>query len=79
VSEFGKICAQFPLKAQEIISGALPAVDHNGVICIQSTAEGREGAFYDMTQRAHALQQQGRPLSKLDYLCVPKNPSALIC
>jgi hypothetical protein len=42
VSEFGKICAQFPQKAQEIISGALPAVDQNGVVCIESTAEGRK-------------------------------------
>jgi hypothetical protein len=67
VSEFGKICAQFPQKAQEIISGALPAVDQNGVVCIESTAEGREGAFYDMTQRAQAQRDQGKGLSKLDF------------
>jgi hypothetical protein len=67
VSEFGKICAQYPLKAQEIISGALPAVDRNGIICIESTAEGREGPFYDMTLRAQEFRDQSKELSKLDY------------
>lgn len=67
VSEFGKICAKYPDKANEIVTGSLPSVDQNGIVCIESTAEGREGAFFDMTQRAIALRDQGRPLSKLDY------------
>jgi len=46
VSEFGKICAKYPEKAREIVSGSLPAVDQNGVICIESTAEGQDGAFH---------------------------------
>jgi hypothetical protein len=67
VSEFGKIAARYPDKAREIITGSLPAVDQYGVIAIESTAEGQEGPFYDMTQNAMALMQQGRPLTPLDY------------
>lgn len=67
VSEFGKICAKFPHKANEIVTGSLPSVDQNGIVCIESTAEGREGAFFDMTARAMELRDKGRPLSKLDY------------
>ncbi|QDP58769.1 MAG: hypothetical protein GOVbin1573_56 [Prokaryotic dsDNA virus sp.] len=51
VSEFGKICAQYPQKAREIITGSFPAAEH-GCITIESTAEGQEGAFYELTQRA---------------------------
>lgn len=71
VSEFGKMCAKFPEKAREVVSGSLPAVDQNGVICIESTAEGQEGAFYDMCTRAQELRDAGKDerkeLSKLDY------------
>lgn len=67
VSEFGKICAKYPDKAREIVSGALPAVDQNGIVCIESTAEGQDGAFYEMTQRAQQLRDLGQPLAKLDY------------
>lgn len=67
VSEFGKICARFPDKAREIVSGSLPAVDRSGIICIESTADGREGPYFEMCERAQAIAQTGRPLSKLDY------------
>jgi hypothetical protein len=52
VSEFGKICAKHPEKAREIITGAIPAVAPDGFLFVESTAEGREGAFYDMVERA---------------------------
>lgn len=48
ISEFGKICAKYPLKAKEIISGTIPAVPLNGKITIESTAEGDKGMFCDM-------------------------------
>lgn len=67
VSEFGKICARFPDKAHEIVTGSLPAVDQNGITCIESTAQGQEGAFYDMATIAQATVAQGKPLTKLDY------------
>lgn len=67
VSEFGKICAKFPDKAREVVTGSLPAVPANGIAIIESTAEGREGEFYTMTQRALRLYQQMAELTDRDY------------
>lgn len=67
VSEFGKVCAKYPDKAQEIITGSLPAVPLTGITVIESTSEGQEGAYYDMVQRALAAQQQGKTLTARDY------------
>ena len=47
VSEFGKICKKYPDKAQEIVTGAFNAVGKNGSITIESTAEGKQGYFYE--------------------------------
>ena len=43
ISEFGKICAKYPDKAEEVITGSIPAVPANGVIFIESSAEGADG------------------------------------
>lgn len=51
VSEFGKICAKYPHKAREIVTGAFPAVGQN-FKTIESTAEGQEGYFYQYCQDA---------------------------
>ena len=51
ISEFGKICAQYPQKAREIVTGSFPAAE-KGHITIESTAEGQEGRFYEMCQEA---------------------------
>lgn len=67
VSEFGKICAQFPDKAHEIVTGALNAVAPGQFVVIESTAEGQEGSFYDMTQRAMEMKSSGRELTEMDY------------
>jgi hypothetical protein len=67
ISEFGKICARYPEKAKEVITGSIPAVPLNGITIIESTAEGAEGEFHDMTQRARAIEDQGRPLTERDY------------
>jgi hypothetical protein len=67
VSEFGKICAQFPDKAREIVTGSLPAVAQTGLAFIESTAEGREGPFYQMSLTSQKLHQLGRPLSTRQY------------
>jgi len=48
ISEFGKICAKYPEKSKEVISGAIPSVTQNGKIVIESTAEGEFGKYYDM-------------------------------
>lgn len=67
VSEFGKICAKFPDRATEVVTGSIPAVPNNGVIFIESTAEGQEGAFFEMSKRAENLKLSGKNLSKKDY------------
>ena len=55
VSEFGKICAKFPHKAEEVVTGSFQAVPLSGIIVVESTAEGTDGEFYRMCQRAMAL------------------------
>lgn len=67
VSEFGKICAKYPDKAREVITGSIPAVPLDGILIIESTAEGREGEFYNIVQRAKAIQESGRKLNPRDY------------
>lgn len=64
ISEFGKICAQFPVKAREIVTGSFPAAEM-GAITIESTAEGQEGRFFEMTQTARAMA--GRQLGPKDW------------
>lgn len=58
VSEYGKICAQFPEKAREIRTGSFPATE-NGVITIESTAEGEGGDFHDKSVEAQSLDDRG--------------------
>lgn len=67
ISEFGKICAKYPQKAKEVVTGSIPAVPTTGITVIESTAEGGEGEFYDMTQRSMEIQESGRPLTPKDY------------
>lgn len=59
ISEFGKICAVYPKKAREIITGSLPAVGKN-IVTIESTAEGADGKFFEMCQRAMTNQNLDR-------------------
>lgn len=65
ISEFGKICAKYPDKAQEIVTGSLNTVAAGQYIFIESTAEGREGYFYDMCKLSQS--RIGKDLSKLDF------------
>ena len=67
VSEFGKICAKYPDKAQEVVTGSIPAVPTNGVLVIESTAEGREGEFFSMVEQAQKLAASKAPLTPKDY------------
>lgn len=43
VSELGKIARKYPERAQEIVSGAFESVPIDGVIVVESTAEGAAG------------------------------------
>jgi hypothetical protein len=65
ISEFGKICAKYPDKAQEIITGSLNTVAPGQYIFIESTAEGKEGYFYDICKRSQNMKSSD--LSKLDF------------
>lgn len=67
ISEFGKICAKFPQRADEVITGSIPALAPNGLLFVESTAEGQSGHFYDITQRAKKLHESGKELGKKDY------------
>lgn len=67
ISEFGKICAKFPDKAQEIVTGSLNTLAPGQYIFIESTAEGREGHFFELCKQAQALKASKKELSKLDF------------
>ena len=67
VSEFGKICAKYPEKAKEIVTGAFNAVSPTGTVFIESTAEGRTGYFYDYCEKSRAAKRSGKALSSLDF------------
>jgi hypothetical protein len=59
VTEFGKLCARFPERAREVVTGAMPTVHDGGMFTIESTAEGRDGAFYTFCQEARNRDREG--------------------
>jgi len=67
ISEFGKICAKYPEKAEEIMSGSLNTVAPGQVIFIESTAEGSDGHFYNICQKGINLKNKKIPLTKMDF------------
>ncbi|WP_245555302.1 terminase [Hahella ganghwensis] len=67
VSEFGKICRKFPDKAKEIVTGAFEAVPLDGVLTLESTAEGQEGYFFEYCQTAENLELSDSKLTPLDF------------
>lgn len=67
VSEFGKICAKYPHKAREIVTGSFEAVAADQIIIIESTAEGAEGYFYEYCSDALHRKQEGTKGTKLDW------------
>jgi len=66
VSELGKIAAKYPLKAREVLTGSVPAVPANGVLVVESTAEGQDGAFYDLCKISKATDDSRRTLNQKD-------------
>lgn len=67
VSEYGKLCAKFPEKANEVKSGAFNTVHVGQKIVVESTAEGQDGHFFELCQEAQKAQLQGRGLTALDF------------
>lgn len=67
VSEYGKLSRKYPDKAREVMTGSLQAVHAGNFVFVESTAEGRDGFFYRLCDRAQKHQQEGRPLTKMDF------------
>lgn len=67
ISEFGKICMKYPEKAEEIVTGAINSVHPGCMVSIESTAEGREGPFYDFSMKAEKNRKEGRELTAMDF------------
>ena len=67
VSEFGKIAARKPEVAREIKTGAFNTVAPGNLIIVESTAEGRDGAFFEMCRDAQAMRDAGAQLTLLDF------------
>ena len=67
VSEFAKICAKYPDKAEEIISGAINSVEQGNFVSIESTAEGKEGRFFEFCKEAQNASLEKRKLSFMEF------------
>lgn len=67
VSEYGKICAKYPEKAREVRSGALNTLDKNGIVFVESTAEGQDGHFFELCQAARTRRNAGDALTPMDF------------
>lgn len=67
ITEFAKIAVENPKKASEIVSGALNTIQAGQFCCIESTARGRDGHFYNMCKKAMDMHISRTPLSKLDW------------
>jgi hypothetical protein len=67
ISEFGKIAAQSPERAKEIISGSLNTVQVGQYIFVESTAQGTSGKFYDLCKTAQEMKEKKVKLSQLDW------------
>lgn len=67
ISEFAKICAKFPEKAREIVTGAINSVEKGNFVSIESTAEGKEGYFAKYCMEAQQAEAENKPLSELDF------------
>lgn len=67
ISEFGKICAKYPEKAREVVTGALNTIHPGQFVVIESTAEGREGAYYEMCEAAFKHKKEGENFGDMDF------------
>lgn len=67
VSEYGKLCAKYPDRAEEVKTGAFNTVHVGQRITVESTAEGQGGHFHDMVTLARQVQQRGGELTALDF------------
>jgi hypothetical protein len=67
ISEYGKICAKYPERSAEIVSGAFNTVAPECYITVESTAEGADGDFYDRCKKAENLARSGKKPNTIDF------------
>ena len=67
VSEFGYICKHAPDKAEEIVTGALNSIEQNQLAIIESTAQGREGYFYNFVMQGDKNEKSNSELTPIDW------------
>ncbi len=69
VTELSTRDEEAPKRAEEIISGALPAIPSgtDGRFDIESTAKDASGIFYRMCMEAYEKQKNGEPLTSSDF------------
>lgn len=69
LSEFAKMCVIAPESAKEVITGTFPAVPFDGMVFIESTAEGMSGAFYDIFNSGWRRRAKITPMmSRVEFL-----------
>ena len=69
ISEFAKMCVDFPKRAAEVETGTFPAVPLDGFIFIESTAEGMAGRFYEIFNENWITRDNITPqLSRVQFL-----------
>lgn len=67
VSEMGKIARKYPERAREIVTGSFEAVPKDGMIVVESTAEGADGWFHDACMDALNRHRSGGHETRLDF------------
>lgn len=67
VSELGKIALKFPQRAEEINTGAIPSVPPDGVVVVESTAEGAFGLFWELCEPAIKRWHDKAAETRLDW------------
>jgi len=70
VSEFGKVCARYPEKAREIVTGSFEAIHTQtgeALVFVESTAEGKAGYFFNFCKEAQDRDKLGRKPTKTEF------------
>lgn len=71
ISELGKLAKLYQGRAEEIVTGTLPAIPVGGQAIIESTAEGASGLFHDIFMDGWKIRDTVTPaLSKAHFKCV---------
>lgn len=66
ISEYARICAKTPDRANEINTGSISTLSRDGTLIIESTAEGKIGDFYNKTMAAMKQQRERKKLNEME-------------